>query len=60
MYNLIALVNDGIVKCGCHRSLKDCEETAVQMYEFMHESMNIIHTTFIAEKDNECVYVWIY
>lgn len=60
MYHLKALVNDGIIKCGLHRSLSECEEITEYMYKFMHESMNIIHTTFIAEKDNECVYVWIY
>lgn len=60
MYKLSALINDGTINCGTHYSLKECEETAGCMYQFMHESMNIIHTTFIAEKDNECVYAWIY
>lgn len=60
MYKLTGLLNDSIIFCGLHHSLTECEETAGYMYQFMQESMGIIHTTFIAEKGNKCVYVWVY
>lgn len=59
MYRLTALVSDGVIFCGVHHSLKECSEVAKEMYEFMHENMGIMHTTFIAEKGNECVHAWV-
>ena len=60
MYRLTALTSDGTVFCGEHHSLTECSEVAGYMYKFMNESMGIMHTTFIAEKGNECVHAWIY
>lgn len=60
MYRLRGLLNDAVVSCGLHHTLRECREVSEAVYQFMNESEGIIHMTFIAERNNQRAGTWIY
>ncbi len=59
MYKLIGLTNDGSIFCGMHHTIRTCEETVRDVYQFMHDNSGIQNMVFVALHNNEYVYLWL-